>query len=56
MTVKVFLPMAPGDEGSRGIKRSSLFVRSMSDDEKSFGIGTRGLYHKTYYGRNLRFL
>ena len=47
-------------------KHSSLFVPSVSNDKKNYNIDTitivpssmsdtSGLYHKTYYGHNLRF-
>ncbi len=39
-----------------GYKHSSLFCVFFGDENKRFvNIDTRGLYHKTYYGRNLRF-
>ena len=37
-------------------KRTSLLQKLVNYDRKKFyNIGPRGLYHKTYYGRNLRF-
>ncbi len=39
-----------------GYKHSSLFCVFFGDENKRFvNIDTRGLYHKTCYGRNLRF-
>ncbi len=44
-------------QGNFSVTNVSLYCNSISDESNMlYNIDTKGLFHKTYYGRNLRFL